>query len=322
MKKLLGVGVMISVLLLASTGAYAFGGGTNINTNGNANQNTNKNLNANLNANKNVNVNNPEARAKAKAKAQASASQRQGQLQGQAQLQGQGQFQGQAAVSDQTQGQAQTAISEGSFSSSVNSFRATIDGGETIVEDSREFHSAPAVVKPQTGSVNHEPEEMQKTRGYMSMSQMRTFLQFIELPEGIQQNQRVERTVATFQTQKVSRTYYPKKIKILDMSTRATGSRPIEVVSFRAKKDGVTSAEMAIEAARYCSRIGSDKLLLINQTRGIYAKASGWGVGLNYSGAGISDSNEFSQVGGGGTGYSSNQAFFEYRLNLDFACME
>ena len=305
-----------------TAGGDSFPGGSDLPGDGGGSQVTevdNKNLNTNINTNKAYGGN---------------ASQ--GQIQGQAQGQGQaiiinggteggvspfstsidsGALSLTGATNNNTSGAASNSSATGGAGGQGGS--ASANNSIVIEGSQRDFHTPLAAPNYGAGDVRWGPKEKDQVRGFISLETVVALVGEVRnkgfVPHKKRQ-MRAESFVAGLERQ-------PDTIRLTLKKPEGTKLHAIGSV-FTDKGEGLTTARLVKEAAYYCGSQGAENLVLISQTVTNEMYSSGWGIGLGYNAAGMSNGGDMSQIGSGGTGYSSAKGGHSYRLGLEFACVD
>jgi len=265
-----------------------------------------------------------------------------GQNQGQNQAQGQGQAQG-IYIGGGSVDAAGNSI-PGAFSTSVGVDQGalTLNGGDTentnvsgsksasssnsnsnssannsiVFEDQRDFAPTLAPYYAGPGQVRYAPQDLDKVRGFIKLRTFAKVKRQIKL-EGRVQDTEVEREVTLFVTD------YAKEFpKVIEVTVEPSGDAlAVGTMWSGDNEDSNTTAAVATEAARFCSKYGANQVYLIKQNVSSRAVTSGWGIGLSANSATMNSAGDISSVGSGGTGYSRSKGGHQYRIGLEFACM-
>jgi len=257
----------------------------------------------------------------------------QGQLQGQAREQGivvnfggEGGPAAQGGSADAQGGQGGEANSQGqsksqSFSnssSSSNSNSSSDNNLELTFEDERQFAPTLQAYGVGAGQVRYAPNNYDKARGYIPLKTFVMLKGDIEMPEGVLESRHIGRDITFFED--ADRSNYAKSVKLWLEAPEGVQAVAVGTVWAEDKEDNTTAA-LVFEGARYCSRMSTENMVVIKQNASSQAVSSGWGVGLSYNMAGMTNGGDISQVGAGGTGYSRAKGGHRYALGLEFACV-
>jgi hypothetical protein len=283
----------------------------------------------NTNLNTNINTN--------RAYGGAGGSAIQGQLQGQSMTVNFGGADGPAAQGGQggvggtssatggsiAEGAIQNTLSPKSFSNSSSSSSSSSNANnnlELTFEDKRDFAPTLAPFGASPGRVEYGPKNMEKAKGWISLERFISLRGNIDIPEDAMESRWLDRDITYFV--EPDRSNYPKRVKLWLQEPDGVEAIAVGTLWANKKKDhDNTTAAMVKEAARYCSRMGSSNMVTIKQTASSEAVSYGWGLGLAYNNAAMTNGGDMSQVGSGGTGYSRAYGKHRYALGLEFACV-